>query len=243
MIGSVSNASFASYGMQRPPQGGRSGVSASSDEDLESKNALKGEKKKEQEKLSNPQELDEAEKKQVEDLKKRDAEVRTHEQAHMAAAGNLALGGPNYVFQTGPDGRQYAIGGDVKIDTSPGRTPEESIRKAQQIRAAAHAPAEPSGQDSKVAAAAATMESEATTKAAEKSEKNFDKTNLKSEADSENSRGEITSARQVFSASSSDSDSSGQNGEKQNSPQNRFLAQAAKLYQSQQAYAESAAAR
>ena len=105
--------------------------------------------------------LTEEEKKQVEELKKRDQEVRTHEMAHMAAAGALAKGGPTYTYQTGPDGRSYAIGGSVPIDTSKGRTARETIAKAQRIRAAALAPADPSPQDMKVAAQASRMEAEA----------------------------------------------------------------------------------
>ena len=49
----------------------------------------------------------------------------------------------------------------VKIDTSSGSTPEDTIRKAQTIRAAALAPAEPSGQDRAVAAQASQMEAQA----------------------------------------------------------------------------------
>jgi len=103
----------------------------------------------------------EQEKKQIEELKTRDREVRAHEQAHVAAAGGLAQGGPAYTYQYGPDGRAYAIGGEVNIDTSPGRTPEETIDKARQIRAAALAPSDPSDQDRAVAAAAAQLEAQA----------------------------------------------------------------------------------
>jgi len=103
----------------------------------------------------------EQEKKQIEELKTRDREVRAHEQAHVAAAGGLAQGGPTYTYQYGPDGRAYAIGGEVNIDTSPGRTPEETIDKARQIRAAALAPSDPSDQDRAVAAAAAQLEAQA----------------------------------------------------------------------------------
>ena len=49
----------------------------------------------------------------------------------------------------------------MKIDTSAGSNPEETIRKAQTIRAAALAPAEPSGQDFAVAAQATQMEAQA----------------------------------------------------------------------------------
>lgn len=101
--------------------------------------------------------LSEDEQKVLRELRKRHDEVVAHENAHLAAAGSLAKGGAKYQYQTGPDGRQYAIGGSVQIDTSPGRTPEETIAKAAQIVRAAMAPAEPSGQDRAVAAAAQQM--------------------------------------------------------------------------------------
>jgi len=64
-------------------------------------------------------------------------------------------------YQTGPDGRQYAVGGSVKIDTSDAQTPEETFRKAQSIGAAALAPPKPSPQDLQVAAKASQMEARA----------------------------------------------------------------------------------
>lgn len=106
-------------------------------------------------------ELNEEQLKEVEQLKARDREVRAHEMAHLAAAGNLATSGASFTYQRGPDGVSYAIGGEVSIDTSKGDTPEDTLRRAQIIRAAALAPAEPSGQDRSVAAKAAQMEAEA----------------------------------------------------------------------------------
>ena len=108
-----------------------------------------------------PEELPEAAQKEVTKLKQRDAEVRRHEQAHVAAAGRYAQGGPQFEFSTGPDGRQYATGGEVSIDVSPASSPEATIQKAQTIRRAALAPAEPSGQDRSVAAQASQLESRA----------------------------------------------------------------------------------
>lgn len=99
--------------------------------------------------------------KEVEQLKARDREVRAHEMAHLAAAGGLAMSGATFTYQRGADGVSYAVGGEVKIDTSSGSTPEDTIRKAQTIRAAALAPAEPSGQDRAVAAQASQMEAQA----------------------------------------------------------------------------------
>ncbi|MBI3283779.1 MAG: catalase [Burkholderiales bacterium] len=98
----------------------------------------------------------------VDQLKARDSQVRAHEQAHLAASGGLA-GGASYVYQKGPDGVSYAIGGEVSIDVSAGRNPADTIRRAQIIQAAALAPADPSGQDFAVAAQARQMEQQART--------------------------------------------------------------------------------
>ena len=105
--------------------------------------------------------LSEAEQRQVAELAERDREVRAHEMAHVAAGAGLVTRGASYTYQTGLDGKRYAIGGEVGIDTSPGRSPEESLSKAERIRAAALAPAEPSGQDRQVAAQASRMASDA----------------------------------------------------------------------------------
>lgn len=112
-------------------------------------------------KQAGQQGLNEEEQAKVEKLKARDREVRAHEQAHLAAAGGLAMSGATYSYERGPDGVQYATGGEVKIDTSPGSSPEETLRRARIIRAAAMAPAEPSGQDRSVAASASKMEAKA----------------------------------------------------------------------------------
>ena len=84
-----------------------------------------------------------------------------HEMAHLSAAGSLARGGMQLSYQIGPDGKPYAVGGSVQIDTSKGSTPEETLAKAAQIQAAATAPANPSPQDLKVAADARRMAEEA----------------------------------------------------------------------------------
>ena len=98
---------------------------------------------------------------QVAKLKAEDRKVRAHEQAHLAAAGGIATSGANYTYQRGPDGVNYAVAGEVSIDTSPGKTPEETLSKADTIRSAALAPADPSGQDRAVAAAASQMAAQA----------------------------------------------------------------------------------
>lgn len=95
-----------------------------------------------------------SEQRKLDELKKRDAEVRAHEQAHANAGGDLAAS-PSYEFELGPDGRQYAVGGEVNIDLAmvPG-DPQATIVKMQKVKAAALAPADPSSADRRVAAEA-----------------------------------------------------------------------------------------
>ncbi|MBU2091178.1 MAG: hypothetical protein KKB63_11510 [Alphaproteobacteria bacterium] len=103
---------------------------------------------------TDPLGLTEEEQKVVDELKKRDREVRAHEQAH-AAVGGAYAGQPTYEYEDGPDGNRYAVGGSVSIDTSPiSGDPEATIRKMEVVKRAALAPAEPSPQDRAVAAAA-----------------------------------------------------------------------------------------
>lgn len=126
----------------------------------------------EQSSVKNSNDLTDKEQQQVQKMKARDREVRAHERAHKSAAGGLARGGATFEYQTGPDGKQYAVSGEVKIDTSPVLgNPEATARKAKQIQQAATAPAEPSVQDMQVAAQAFAMEQQANTdKQKEKSE-------------------------------------------------------------------------
>ena len=63
--------------------------------------------------LDTEHELTDEEKAEVDELKDRDREVRQHEQAHMAAAGPYAKGGPSYEYTRGPDGKRHAVGGEV----------------------------------------------------------------------------------------------------------------------------------
>lgn len=114
---------------------------------------------------------------QLTKLRARDREVRQHEAAHLAASGGLATSGASFSYQKGPDGVNYAVGGEVQIDTSSGRTPQESIERARTIQAAALAPAQPSGQDKAVAAAAQKMELQARAELAQQAaQKKSDKT-------------------------------------------------------------------
>lgn len=106
--------------------------------------------------------LSDEQQQEVAELKERDAEVRRHEQAHVAAGGQYVSGGPSFEYETGPDGKRYATGGEVQIDVSAvDGDPEKTIQKMRQVRAAAMAPAEPSNQDRRVASEAAQLQAEA----------------------------------------------------------------------------------
>ncbi|MBI1906559.1 MAG: hypothetical protein HYS20_10045 [Rhodocyclales bacterium] len=94
---------------------------------------------------------------ELRELQQTDRKVRAHEMAHIAASGGLASKGASFSYRTGPDGQRYAVAGEVSIDTSAGRTPEETLAKATRVKAAALAPADPSPQDRKVAAMADRM--------------------------------------------------------------------------------------
>ena len=115
-----------------------------------------------EQKKPNGQGLTEAEQEQLRELKKRDREVRSHEQAHLSAGAGHIVQGAQYTYQQGPNGVRYAVGGDVQIDVSPvPGDPEATIQKAEQIRKAALAPPQPSAQDRQVAAEAMQMKNEA----------------------------------------------------------------------------------
>lgn len=120
-------------------------------------------KKSTSEKGGDSVELSQEAQAKVAELKASDAAVRAHEAAHLGAGAGLVKGGANYSYKQGPDGKRYATGGEVSIDTSVPDDPSAAIAKAQHIRAAALAPADPSGQDRQVAAQATQMESEART--------------------------------------------------------------------------------
>ncbi|WDP88350.1 MAG: SprA-related family protein [Desulfobacter sp.] len=89
----------------------------------------------------------------VYELKQIDSQVRNHEMAHIAAGGSYITSGASYTYQKGPDGKSYAVGGEVSIDSAPvPGDPEATIQKMNQVRRAALAPGDPSPQDRKVAA-------------------------------------------------------------------------------------------
>ena len=109
-----------------------------------------------------------AEQRELRSLRRADQEVRAHEQAHRSVGGQFIRGGVQFEYQKGPDGKLYAVGGEVSIDVSDvPNDPEATARKMEKVRRAALAPSNPSPQDRLVAAKAASTASLARAEAAQ----------------------------------------------------------------------------
>ena len=136
-------------------------VNKKGDSSLE-KEALKDDKKisnkesKNSENKANQKKLTQDEEQILSELQSIDSEVRAHELAHQSAGGGLA-GAASFSYQEGPDGKMYAISGEVPISAPASSNPDETISNAQKIIAAATAPANPSSQDIAVASSARMM--------------------------------------------------------------------------------------
>jgi hypothetical protein len=98
------------------------------------------------------------EQRHLQQLKSIDRAVRAHELAHQSVGGRYVTSGARFQYERGSDGRNYAIAGEVSIDTSeiPGN-PQATLAKAKVILRAALAPVDPSAQDRQVAAIATSM--------------------------------------------------------------------------------------
>ncbi|MEX2451135.1 MAG: putative metalloprotease CJM1_0395 family protein [Rhodospirillales bacterium] len=129
------------------PQGGDAATAESSD------GAENDETQEARHTPANPQGLSKEELQEVKKLQKRDREVRNHERAHQNAAPDLT-GPARFKTTRGPDGKLYAVAGEVSIDTGEAATPEATIRKMDKVIRAALAPLDPSPQDRQVAAQA-----------------------------------------------------------------------------------------
>jgi hypothetical protein len=106
-------------------------------------------------------EIEAAERQQIQQLQARDREVKAHEQAHASVGGSYAAA-PSYSYEQGPDGKRYAVGGEVQIDIAPvANDAKATLAKMQQVQAAALAPNQPSSADLAIAAKAAQQASHA----------------------------------------------------------------------------------
>lgn len=82
-------------------------------------------------------------------FKNRDSEVRVHEQTHASNAQTTSA--INYNYQTGPDGKLYAMGGSVRFDTSIPTDPQSAKVKLEQLQNASTSVSDLSGADSSIA--------------------------------------------------------------------------------------------
>ena len=127
------------------------------------------------------QEMSEQDIKLLDELQKADTEVRAHEMAHVAVGGQYVTSGAQLEYRKGPDGKRYAVAGEVSIDTSPiAGDPQATAEKMRQVQRAALAPASPSSQDRKVASSAGSLAAEAMSElimsqATERTERNEEK--------------------------------------------------------------------
>ena len=146
-----------------------------------------------------PQLLTQEQEQAVQALKARDAEVRRHEQAHVAAAGPYG-GAARFKYQRGPDGRSYAVGGEVSIDVNPESSPGATARKMAVVIRAAQAPADPSAQDRSVANQARQVKQQA-------------ESELRAEKTGSADGGDKPSARSLLSLASEASDAYGRSAD------------------------------
>lgn len=93
-------------------------------------------------------------------LQSTETRVRAHEAAHKAAGGTVT-GPVSFSYTRGPDGKNYITGGEVSISVSSAKTPDETVRRMEQVIRAALAPADPSPQDRAVAAKATALAQQA----------------------------------------------------------------------------------
>lgn len=153
-----------------PPPSGTAGGPASSEKSAEREQRQRPQREVgEQTSRQAPRtvnELTPEEQRVIQELRNRDREVRAHELAHQSVGGRYA-GAASFSFQRGPDGRAYAIGGEVPMDVGREGSPEDTLRKMQIVQRAALAPAEPSPQDRAIAAQAAATAAEARAELAE----------------------------------------------------------------------------
>ena len=189
MISAISNAQH--------PYLNHASLSGSQEKNLSSQ---KGEENKSGKISNSPKisELSEEEKAVVEQLKKTDQEVKAHEQAHKNAGGQYA-GSASFGYVKGPDGKRYAVSGEVPIDIAPVEgDPKATIAKMDAVISAALAPAKPSSQDRNVAARAAALRAKAQ---AEISQTSSEEGTVLNSQDKLNGRGQINQVAAAYGTS------------------------------------------
>ena len=84
----------------------------------------------------------------LEKFKKMDTNVRSHEQVHASIGPTTSP--ISYNYQQGPDGKMYAVGGSVRLDTSIPDDPKAAAFKLEQIKKAASGPSDTSNADNTI---------------------------------------------------------------------------------------------
>ncbi len=85
----------------------------------------------------------------LEKFKQKDAQIRTHEQTHASQANTTTP--ISYNYQVGPDGKLYAVGGYVRLDTSMPKDPQEALYKLDRLQSATTSVKDMSGADAQIA--------------------------------------------------------------------------------------------
>ncbi len=85
----------------------------------------------------------------LEKFRNKDSEIRTHEQAHATIGPTTSP--ISYQYQKGPDGKLYAVGGSVRLETSLPDDPKAAAFKLDLLKKAATAPVSLSGADTAIA--------------------------------------------------------------------------------------------
>lgn len=88
----------------------------------------------------------------VDKFKNLDSQTKAHEQLHASLANTK--GAISYTYQTGPDGKLYATGGNVRLDTSLPKDEKAALAKLNELQKASLAPSGLSGADAQIARAA-----------------------------------------------------------------------------------------
>ena len=91
----------------------------------------------------------------LEKFKSSDANIRGHEQLHSSLTATTSP--IQYNYQQGPDGKMYAVGGHVRLDTSIPDDPKAAMAKLDKIAKSATANNDMSGADASIAIGAKLM--------------------------------------------------------------------------------------
>lgn len=144
----------------------------------------------------------------ISELQSRDKEVRSHEAAH-AAVGGSVTGSPSFSYEKGPDGKRYAVEGEVAVDLSiVNGDPRATIEKMQKVHAAALAPVNPSTQDRQVANTATQLILEAQSKLLSELSNQQESEQNKTQAEDNSNKNESASVTRYLSKEANELDSS-----------------------------------